>query len=104
MRTPVEAPTLQLHGALDPCVLPRTALGSGRYVAAGYRWRLIEGAGHFPHEERPEQFDSELISWLSGPESTAADAAADAAGAARPAPTPDNPIQPTRNHTGDDHA
>ena len=41
-------------------MLPRTAQGSGRYVAAPYRWRLIEGAGHFPHEERPEVFDAEL--------------------------------------------
>ncbi|MBX6383371.1 MAG: alpha/beta hydrolase [Microbispora sp.] len=68
MRSEIEAPTLQLHGALDPCILPRTAQGSSRFVAAPYRWRLIEGAGHFPHEERPEQFNAELISWLSDPE------------------------------------
>ncbi|WP_084955884.1 alpha/beta fold hydrolase [Thermoactinospora rubra] len=68
MRAEVEAPTLQLHGALDTCVLPRTAQGSGRYVAAPYRWRLVEGAGHFPHEERPEVFDTELLGWLSDPE------------------------------------
>ena len=40
---PVTAPTLQLHGGLDGCVLPRTALGSGRYVAAAYEWRLLDG-------------------------------------------------------------
>jgi pimeloyl-ACP methyl ester carboxylesterase len=68
MRAEIEAPTLQLHGALDSTILPRTAQGSGRFVAAPYRWRLIEGAGHFPHEERPEQFDAELIGWLSDPE------------------------------------
>ncbi|MEV0351855.1 alpha/beta hydrolase [Nonomuraea sp. NPDC050680] len=68
MRTQIEAPTLHLHGALDRRVLPRTALGSGRYVAAPYRWRLIEGAGHFPHEETPDVFDAELIGWLSDPE------------------------------------
>jgi pimeloyl-ACP methyl ester carboxylesterase len=68
MRTEIEMPTLQMHGALDTCVLPRTAQGSGRYVAAPYRWRLIEGAGHFPHEERPELFDAELLGWLDDPE------------------------------------
>ncbi|MFI9555824.1 alpha/beta fold hydrolase [Nonomuraea endophytica] len=68
MRTAVESPTLQLHGVLDTCVLPRTAQGSGRYVAAPYRWRLIEGAGHFPHEETPEKFDAELLGWLADPE------------------------------------
>ncbi|WP_433352243.1 alpha/beta fold hydrolase [Microtetraspora malaysiensis] len=68
MRAEIEAPTLQLHGALDSCVLPRTAQGSSRFVAAPYRWRMLEGAGHFPHEERPEQFDAELVAWLSDPE------------------------------------
>ncbi|MGV9302342.1 alpha/beta fold hydrolase [Nonomuraea sp. NPDC003727] len=65
MRAEIEAPTLQLHGALDTCILPRTAHGSGRFVAAPYRWRLVEGAGHFPHEEVPETFDTELLAWLS---------------------------------------
>ncbi|GAA4982185.1 pimeloyl-ACP methyl ester carboxylesterase [Nonomuraea thailandensis] len=68
MRTEIEAPTLHLHGALDPSVLPRTAQGSSRYVAAPYRWRLFEGAGHFPHEEIPDVFDTELLGWLSDPE------------------------------------
>ncbi|GGO69689.1 alpha/beta fold hydrolase [Nonomuraea cavernae] len=68
MRTEIEAPTLQLHGALDRRVLPRTAQGSSRYVAAPYQWRLMEGAGHYPHEEVAGMFDTELIGWLSDPE------------------------------------
>ncbi len=68
MRAQVQAPTLQVHGALDRCVLPGAARGSGRYVDAPYRWRLIDGAGHFPHEEVPERFDLELCSWLADPE------------------------------------
>jgi len=60
---PVSAPTLQLHGALDPCVLPRTALGSGRYVAAAYEWRLLDGVGHFLPEEAPERVTGELLRW-----------------------------------------
>lgn len=68
MRAEIQAPTLQLHGALDTCTLPRTAQGSGRYVAAPYRWRLFEGAGHFPHEEIPDVFDTELLGWLNDPE------------------------------------
>jgi pimeloyl-ACP methyl ester carboxylesterase len=68
MRTPIQAPTLHLHGALDTCVLPSAARGSGRHVEAPYRWRLIDGAGHFPHEERPERFDAELRAWLADPE------------------------------------
>ncbi|MFG2072003.1 alpha/beta fold hydrolase [Nonomuraea maritima] len=68
MRTHVEAPTLQVHGGLDPVVLPRTAQGSSRHVTAPYRWRLLEGAGHFPHEEVPDVFDAELLDWLNDPE------------------------------------
>jgi pimeloyl-ACP methyl ester carboxylesterase len=68
MRAPIQAPTLHLHGALDECVLPRTARGSGRYVDGPYRWRLIDGAGHFPHEELPDRFNAELCGWLADPE------------------------------------
>jgi len=68
MRAPIQAPTLHLHGALDPCVLTRSAQGSARYVAAPYRWRLIDGAGHFLPEEQPDRFDSALRTWLADPE------------------------------------
>jgi len=68
MRAPIQAPTLHLHGAADPCVLPQTARGAGRYVDGPYRWRVIDGAGHFPHEERPDVFDTELFGWLADPE------------------------------------
>jgi pimeloyl-ACP methyl ester carboxylesterase len=68
MRGSIQAPTLHLHGAVDNCVLSQTARGAGRYVDAPYRWRVIDGAGHFPHEERPEAFDTELRGWLVDPE------------------------------------
>ena len=54
MAAPVTAPTLQLHGELDACVLPSTARGSGRYVAGAYEWRELPGIGHFPQEEAPD--------------------------------------------------
>ena len=60
---PVTAPTLQLHGGLDSSVLPRTAQGSGRYVAAAYEWRLLDGVGHFAHQEAPERVTGELLRW-----------------------------------------
>ncbi|MCW2904884.1 MAG: alpha/beta hydrolase fold protein [Streptosporangiaceae bacterium] len=68
MRLPIRVPTLHLHGSMDTCTLPRSAQGSGRYVEAPYRWKLIEGAGHFPHQERPRAFDTELLGWLADPE------------------------------------
>jgi len=68
MRAPVQAPTLHLHGAADPCVPAHLARGAGRYVEAPYRWKVLDGVGHYPHEERPEAFDAELIGWLADPE------------------------------------
>jgi pimeloyl-ACP methyl ester carboxylesterase len=68
MRSPIQVPTLHLHGAIDPCVLPSAARGSGVYVDAPYRWRLLDGTGHFPHEEAADRFDLELRSWLTDPE------------------------------------
>lgn len=63
LATPVTAPTLHLHGAADRFLLPATASGSGRYVAAPYRWRVLPTAGHFPPEEAPEQVCAELVAW-----------------------------------------
>jgi pimeloyl-ACP methyl ester carboxylesterase len=66
MAAPITAPTLQLHGALDPCVLPSTARGSGRYVAGAYEWRELPGIGHFPQEEAPETVSRAIAEWAIG--------------------------------------
>ncbi len=63
MQQPIHTPTLHLHGALDPAVLPRTAQGSGRYVTAPYEWRLLPGIGHFPHVEAPDVVTGEVLRW-----------------------------------------
>lgn len=62
------APVLHLHGSVDPCVPARAVRGAGRYVDAPYRWKVLDGTGHFPHEERPEAFNAELLGWLADPE------------------------------------
>ncbi|HJQ44424.1 MAG TPA: alpha/beta hydrolase [Jatrophihabitantaceae bacterium] len=63
LRTPITAPVLQLHGDFDGCVLPSTAQGSGRYVTGDYEWRVLDGVGHFAHNEVPELVTSELLRW-----------------------------------------
>jgi pimeloyl-ACP methyl ester carboxylesterase len=65
MAAPVTAPTLQLHGAADPCVLPATARGSDRYVAGAYEWRELPGIGHFPHEEAPAEVTAAIAGWAA---------------------------------------
>jgi len=66
MAAPVSAPTLQLHGSLDRCILPSTAQGSGRYVAGTYEWRDLPGIGHFPPEEAPELVTEAIAGWAAG--------------------------------------
>jgi len=63
MQQPIVTPTLQLHGGADPCILPRTAQGSGRYVLARYEWRLLDGLGHFPQMEAPDVVTGEIVRW-----------------------------------------
>ncbi|MEO9137957.1 MAG: alpha/beta hydrolase, partial [Jatrophihabitans sp.] len=63
VRTPITAPVLHLHGDFDTCVLPSSAQGSGQYVSGEYSWGLIDGVGHFPHNEVPEFVSGELIRW-----------------------------------------
>jgi pimeloyl-ACP methyl ester carboxylesterase len=63
MAAPISAPTLQLHGTLDPCVLADTARRSGRYVAGVYEWRELPGVGHFPQEEAPAEVTQAIADW-----------------------------------------
>ena len=63
LQKPIVTPTLQLHGAVDPAILPRTAQGSGRYVLAAYEWRILRGVGHFPHREAPDLVTGEILRW-----------------------------------------
>jgi pimeloyl-ACP methyl ester carboxylesterase len=49
----VQAPVLQLHGAVDGCLLPTTAIGSGSYAHGSYTLTMLQGVGHFPHQEAP---------------------------------------------------
>ena len=63
LRVPITAPVLHLHGDFDTCILPSTAQGSGQYVTGDYEWRVLDGVGHFPHNEVPELISGELIRW-----------------------------------------
>lgn len=64
LRRRLDTSVLQIHGTDDPCVLAGTADGSGAYVRADYRWRLLDDCGHFPAEEHPKTVNDELVRWL----------------------------------------
>jgi len=57
----VGVPTLQLHGALDGCLRPETAHGSGAWVHAPYELQVLDGLGHFLHQEAPELVTAALL-------------------------------------------
>jgi pimeloyl-ACP methyl ester carboxylesterase len=62
---PASAPVLQVHGALDPCLLPRTAAASDRWAGADHTLHVLPATGHFPHQERPAA-TTELLSGFLG--------------------------------------
>lgn len=62
---PIKAPVLHVQGESDPCILPSSALGSDEFVEGDYRLVVQPGVGHFPHEERFEEFNELLRGWLA---------------------------------------
>lgn len=65
MRSPVRAPVLQILGGQDT-VVPRRAAGLPRSASSGpHELAVLDGAGHFPHEEVPAEFNDMLLGWLS---------------------------------------
>lgn len=62
---PVTVPVLQVHGRLDPAILPTTVDGSAAHVSATYQ-RVDLDCGHVPHEEVPGRFHAALLGWLAG--------------------------------------
>jgi pimeloyl-ACP methyl ester carboxylesterase len=57
----VRAPTMQVHGALDRCTLLSTAQGSAAYAHGGYALHVLDGVGHFAHEEAPDAVTQLLL-------------------------------------------
>jgi pimeloyl-ACP methyl ester carboxylesterase len=65
VRDPVHVPVLQVHGGLDPWILPETAAASGVRADGALRFELLPAAGHFLPEEAPGQVNSILVDWLA---------------------------------------
>lgn len=65
MRTPVAVPVLQVHGAQDTAVSKASSTTPSELLAGPLRHEVLTPAGHFPHEETPELFNSLLLDWLT---------------------------------------
>jgi pimeloyl-ACP methyl ester carboxylesterase len=59
-------PTLYLHGAVDGCIGVDLARSAERLLAPSSRMAVIEGAGHFPHLEKPGEVNEHILAWVSG--------------------------------------
>jgi pimeloyl-ACP methyl ester carboxylesterase len=65
LRRPVTQPVLCVAGAEDPA-LPRGAVELSRaHVQGPFTGTVIEGAGHFPHEEQPAALSVVLLEWVT---------------------------------------
>jgi pimeloyl-ACP methyl ester carboxylesterase len=65
MQREVTVPVLQLAGAADPCILPRTVRASAAWAHGRVETRLLDGIGHFPHQEAPAVTNRVLTEFLS---------------------------------------
>jgi pimeloyl-ACP methyl ester carboxylesterase len=64
MKRPLAVPMLHLRGDADPYVLPDPVRRTQRYAPHG-RYVSIAGAGHFSHEEAPEEVNDQLTRFLT---------------------------------------
>ncbi|TVR25965.1 MAG: alpha/beta fold hydrolase [Ilumatobacter sp.] len=63
-------PTLIVWGEIDP-IIPVSHGRAAHEEIAGSRLELLEGVGHFPHTEAPEQFLEVLVDFLATTEPAA---------------------------------
>lgn len=61
----IMVPTLMLHGTEDGANHPSTSEGKEQFFGNEYLRVLIEGAGHFPQREKPDDVIVEVMDWLS---------------------------------------
>ncbi|MFL6142988.1 MAG: alpha/beta fold hydrolase, partial [Labedaea sp.] len=61
----VDLPVLQLHGALDGYMLPRTVYASTEWIGPPSLSVSLDDVGHYPHQEVPAQASAVLKGFLS---------------------------------------
>ncbi|HEX6352353.1 alpha/beta hydrolase [Actinophytocola sp.] len=65
MQRKITVPVLQIAGALDPSVLPRTLAASEKWATGPVRTRILDGIGHFPQQEAPAATNRVLTEFLT---------------------------------------
>lgn len=62
--SPVDVPTLYLHGVRDGCIGAELATGMDALFPRGLRTETIADAGHFLHQERPDEVNRIVLEFL----------------------------------------
>jgi len=68
--SPVTVPSLVFHGARDGCMSVDLLEGMEALFPAGLRKVVVEEAGHFLHQEKPDEVNRILIEFLRKPVSS----------------------------------
>lgn len=68
---PVRIPVSYLHGEGDVAFVPGALSGSGAYVEAPYRERILPGVTHWITHDAPGLVAAEIVEWLGGDRSHA---------------------------------
>ena len=53
-----------IQGGADGVTIPPTTEGKDQYFTGGYRRVVIDGVGHFPTREKPDEVSRLLIDFL----------------------------------------
>ncbi|SDV46767.1 alpha/beta fold hydrolase [Chitinasiproducens palmae] len=60
----IDVPTLVVQGASDTCTEPATTSGQEACFTAGYTRLVLDGVGHFPAREAPQQVADAVIAYF----------------------------------------
>lgn len=61
---PINIPCLHIHGEVDGCIGAELTEGMDAFFPKGLQTEIIEGAGHFVHQENPERFNQLVLGFL----------------------------------------
>jgi pimeloyl-ACP methyl ester carboxylesterase len=61
---PIEVPAMMLQGRIDGCIGAELIEGMAAYFPRGLKIEIIDGAGHFVHQEKPAQVNKLIADFL----------------------------------------
>ncbi len=60
----IQVPTLYIHGRNDGCIGVELTDGMEEVFKNGFRKVIVEGAGHFVHQEKPDEVNRVILEFL----------------------------------------